>query len=465
MSSSLPRDPADLFSELYDRLPSRPFAGDEANRWYEDRDLTARAFEIRDHVLATGTASEALLAELEGGADDMRFTAMRGLDAALEHVNPFSGVHDPGRLNGIARRYARTGRLNEQATGALLVRCCFAGRPPGVPDKPDFFSLMRVSQAVWKDIDHARIENESDVTLEPPSKGRMIHVGCTPLVGSYEEMQFDKTRRGVRPAYRIAPRAEAVGPRVEAVLDALEVQNATIGVAPEVSLSSELLEVWLDALLDPSRADTPEWILVGTGPVGNLDPPANRAMLLDRGGRPLISQDKRHDFTLTVRQLRRWKLVDQLGGLPRVEDITRGERLQIRESSLGRIAILICEDLTRAEVAGAVIACGVSHIFVPIFSQPVRHLSAKSESDSWVIHSAAKHASEVGAWLIIATSLAIGRAIDPSVRPSATSAVVGPRENRDDWVPEVRYGEATQPEDVCLFRIPPALTRRFSDFS
>ena len=468
MPINLSNDPADAFVTLWDRLPDALFSGVEAHGWYEDAALAARAAKIRDEVLLTGVVGEALLNELVGGDLPLTFTAARGIDGALEYANPYSGLYDPPqRLYAVVRRYEETARLNDKTDGALLFACCFPGRPSGVPAKQEFFGLVRVPEAEWLQVDHGRIDTVSDVSVDRFSRrAASVLIGCTPFAENYDDFELAKTRRGIHlpyRGYRIAPIAAVLRPRIRLVLDKLEAQGAQVGVVPEASLSDELRDAWVGALADREDEGL-EWMLIGTGPVGRLEPPANRAVLVDRIGRTLIEQDKMHDFTLTRSQLRAWKLDGRLGSFRRAEDIQRGDRLQIRESDLGRIAILVCQDVNERDVATRLAACGVSHVFVPIFSPAVADMSATPPAASWVIHSALRHATDVGAWLVIATCLAVARAMHPTAHAHATSAVVGPRDDRDDWAQTTRYCEASEATDVCVFRVPVALVSRFVDY-
>jgi predicted amidohydrolase len=467
MPTKLSRDPADLFVVLWDSLPDEVFSGLKAHSWYEDATLSERATRIREEVLGAGEVSEALLNELVGGDQSLAFTTARGIDQALEYANPYSGVYEQDRLYALSIRYEANARLNDETDGALLFACCFPGRPPGVPTKQQYFGLVRIPDAVWQTVDHRRIPTESDVNVDASSRrNATVPVGCMPFVEEYDELEITKTRRGRRlnyRGYRIAPVASTLRGRIEPMLEALDAKGARVGVVPEACLSDELRDAWVNALADRDDEGL-EWMLIGTGPVGRLEPPANRAVLVDRIGRTLIEQDKLHDFTLSGRQLRDWKLDDRLGTIRRAEDIQPGKRLQLRESDFGRIAILVCQDVNERDVATRLAACGVSHVFVPIFSPAMQKVSVTPPAPSWVIHAAASHAADVGSWLVIATCLAVARAIDPTASSHATSAVVGPREDRDDWATENRYGQAAQADDVCLFRVPAALVSRFTDY-
>jgi hypothetical protein len=465
MPTKLSNDPADLFVELYDRLGDEPFTGVvPAEGWYFENAVLAQVESVREAVLATGMVEDLLLERLDAGDQRSIFACLLGLDQALDHINPFSGSLDGHSLYRIARRHAATGHLNsDPKSGALLFGCTFAGRPAGIPVKAEFFGLVRVAATAWQHVDHDWIPNEFDIAIDPTLRpGARLAVGCVPMIDSYDEMTIQKTRRGLRrPAYRVGPRVDSLPGRVDAVLAELERSEATIGLLPEATLDDGLLEVWRAALAgtDPPDDSQLTWIVAGTGPVGGGDPPHNRAVLLHRSGQVLFAQDKLNDFTLTSLQLHRWNLNKQLGSVRSLEDISKGERVEIRESNLGRIAILICEDLTRTPTLAALTSCGVSHVFVPIFSPPV--------DEGWVKDAASRHVADVGAWIIVATSLAVGREMDKAVDgPLATCRSFGPQDaERDEWHFDDKVELANLPTDVALLWISTAMVHRFTDFT
>ena len=88
------------------------------------------------------------------------------------------------------------------------------------------------------------------------------------------------------------------------------------------------------------------------------------------------------------------------------EHITRGSALAVLETSLGRLAILICEDLSQSvEWERELIECGISHMVVPIFSKPIMDFR-------WERQGAERQIRNTGSWLIIANSLVVQRAME-----------------------------------------------------
>jgi predicted amidohydrolase len=332
----------------------------------------------------------------------------------------------------------------------------------GLPLKDQFFGLVRVPEYIWNQIDFHLVPNAFDLNIEPIQRRRRgVCVGCAPLVDSYDEMLIEKSARGrfSRAGYRLAPRDDAVIPRIATVLDRLDAAGAVIGVMPEATLSAAVREHWVEALrLQSAASGSLEWVLVGTGPDGLSDPPPNRAYLLHRTGAVILRQDKMRDFTLTADQIERWRLTDALGKRrKRVEDITPGTRLQLAESNLGRVAIAICEDLARPEIGELIRRSGVSLVLVPIFSGEV--------NASWAFYASERVMQDTGASLVIATSLAVPKAMSPTASTWSTCGAGGPREDRDEWDYVFEDGSTTDPDEVTTLTIAGALVRRYFDFS
>jgi hypothetical protein len=474
MSSFFSDDPADLFVQLYDLLGNECFQDGRAERWGRDPGVRSRAVDIERLILATGRAPTEGLDELLSSQDkEGAFTVLLALDLALAHINPFSGWWDPGRLYEVETRYARTARLNtDGVSGALLFGCAYAGRPQGQPEKRQFFELVRVEPAVWREVNLGWLESCSDFVIGSvggPGQPRTA-VGCAPMISSLNDLSITAVKRYDDRGYRIAPRAQVLRERVHEMLTALDESGAVIGVVPESTLSDDMLDEWRAAIQRRRQKTSLRWIVAGTGPVGDADPPNNRAVVLDRrSGKELVAQDKRHDFTLTTEQIRLWGLEPHLGSGRAIEDITRGTHLELRESNIGRLAILICEDAGRtATVAPLLLECGVSHVFVPIFSAPF------AGPYGWIQGPAREYVSSVGATVVVANGLAVysamaeGTAADENERDAAltgaTCYAIGPSATRDDWHIDRVGLRSSGPLDVKLLDITLGRAHRYDDW-
>ncbi|WP_405624998.1 hypothetical protein [Streptomyces sp. NBC_01396] len=412
-STQYSADPADLFVQLYDELPGDLFRGFEPIAWAKDSEIRRRSEEICQMVWDYGTVNIGQLEKLSGQFDPQgKFTVLLGLESALEIVNPYSPNFIQGRLVPVATRYVTTGQLNnpDVTPGALLPRCTLPGKPTGKRRKGEFFKLNRVPPDLWG---HVKVEINGFEKQPHFRREEPVRVGCVPVLetlGSDLSIKFDQ-RSGI-PVYQVAPIDSAtLRQRIDEIIRSLEDSGARIGVMPEGCLCDSLFEYWQVRAYETFRLGSPlRWLLVGTGPLHGSDPPPNRAVLLDRlTGATLVSQDKLSCFTLTSEQARSWGLSENPPEGAIEEDIIEGSTVSIWDSSLGRLAVLICEDISQSkEWDRELLSCGVSHLLVPIFSTPI-------SPDRWEQVAAERAVSTLGGWVIVVNSLVVAKSMQNEV--------------------------------------------------
>jgi hypothetical protein len=156
-------------------------------------------------------------------------------------------------------------------------------------------------------------------------------------------------------------------------------------------------------------------------------------------GSILLEQDKLFGFEISAGQLSDWGLSSILGTNPLGEYMRRGAGLAFAESALGRLVVLVCEDLGRVFDVGATVrSFGTSHLLAPVFSKPTIEFY-------WEHQRAREYTAELGATTIVANSLAVARAMGRKQRIGAALVVAG------DGAWEI--GRATHGNDVLLFTI------------
>ncbi|WP_378282644.1 hypothetical protein [Actinomadura rugatobispora] len=447
-----PADPADLFLQLYDELPDRHFHGWQATRWYDDAGVRRRAGEISEIVLALGSLSPEVTEEnIAEDGDRGRFTVLLGLDGALAHANPYGPYHDAPALTGLTVRYLTEGRLNgDEREGALLPRCAFPGRPRGRRTKAEFFGVHRVPPEEWAKVDHTLLPPVLDPHFD---RDEPVPVGCVPVLETFDDIEIDFERRYGMTVYRLRPSDSHVSrDRIETIIRRLDEAGARIAVMPEVSLSDTLLERWKEAAFHTAGRDRGRhplrFLLLGSGPLGTDDPPPNRAVLIDRWtGRELLVQDKLSGFTLDAAQMRLWRLPGAPSTGTADEYLTPGSKVGLLDSSFGRLAVLICEDLSRSVGwERELLSCGVSHLFVPIFSKPILRYR-------WEQQAAERQISALGGWVTVANSLVIGTAVpaDELQGPRYTALVAGPGDPaRASYAGDVQFARAKTGEEPAV---------------
>jgi predicted amidohydrolase len=408
-------DAADLFCELFDSFEAPTLDPHDVNDWLTDDQVMDIASYAEGQVVETGTLDEAQVwdgIDMADEPDRRRFAYLQGIDNALLHAHPHTASQDAAGLVAIATRYVETGRFNTEAVeGGLVPRYAFPADPDGnlaVERLADAMStVVRVPGPAWEANQHLTIPARSDFTRLAREQG--VVFGCVPFLENLDELQWQSDVDSGGQFFRasLTP-TQDVRDRIAIVLAALDASPAMVGVVPELCLTDEVLGYWREAIdANPAPRDSHlRWIFVGTGDVGGGDPPANRGHLLDRlTGESLVQQDKIHPFVLNEHQIQTWGLAPFLGDASSSrEDIRRGQNLAVVESNLGRLAILICEDLARTMTLGpALREHGLSIAICPVFSEVL-------ELYHWEHSKAKEYAAQVGTQMLVANSRAVGHA-------------------------------------------------------
>lgn len=370
-------DPADAFVAIFDKLPESLFLGDEADELSIADEVIKQANAVEQQVLLDGQVAPGLC-DLPDDATRNRvgFARLIALDRILRRAHPHAGAPTHKCVTAIAARYVQQGRFNSRLEdGLLLPRLMEYGAPPHRPNKYEFFGVVRVGPT--------KIGNVEFKAIGLP--GCRTHTGyddvlvaCLPFLDTIEDVKLERVVKYRQARYRLGPSDDPrLKTRIDDAIMALDRSGAPIGLLPEGALSKSLLSLWQQRLAATDATDSNlSLIVAGTGPTTDEDPPRNRAVVLDRDGELLWQQDKLCDFTLTRKTIDDWHLHDELrsGDLQLFEDITRGEKLLVAETKLGRLAILVCEDLQRCDEFQEVEPrdFGVSHILVPVFDCPLK---------------------------------------------------------------------------------------------
>jgi predicted amidohydrolase len=404
-----PTDPVDLLAYLYDELDADLFKNPLGlyEHLYEDPRFEETAARVRDEAEADGTTSHAHRVVNRHGLNSMTALAcLVGLDRALESVTDGGGVSPPPGLEHVSWRLRRTGVLNTPALAGAVLPACVRADPPASPvaesTRDILTSVVRVTPDVWKKTELIRVPALHDFDADEIEVS--LAVACVPMADDFRELAISRRNPAF---YEIgANDTPAMRKRIETLLPRLDSCGAQIAVLPELTTTPKLVELWSAIIAANPRPPSSKlrWLFAGTGafPSGNREP-FNRATLLSRrGGTTIATQDKRFPFVLTDTQIGEWKL-ERLGDGPLAELIERGKKFHLLESTLGRLVVLICEDLGRSFDTGPdVRALGVSHIVAPVFSKPVVQYF-------WEHQRARDYVAHGGVTTIVANSVAVGR--------------------------------------------------------
>ena len=438
-------DYADLFCRLFDGLDQSEFRS-RGEGWIVDAAVGDVARQVELEALDGMLGEPDVRGRVEGAPAEhrprTRFAVLSGLDAALAHANPLVAEAPPAALAEYALRYAETGRLDSGAVpGGLLPRFARPGRRGQLPDDlaDAFGSVLRVSSEAWNACDHIMLPAHARLTRADRAAG--LRVATTPLIRDPDELHWEAHERDGLRFYRIHPAdLEPTQKRIEHVVADWDRFGASIGVAPELCLSSRLLERWQSALaMRDAVGESPlRLVLAGSGNVDRADPPANAAVLIDAlTGEVLVRQRKIHPFNFSGADLDLWGLDDRFEA-PIDEDLSRGERLCMIEAGGHRLVILVCEDLARLHAfAAAIHAHGASLILVPVFARPTK-------DRRWERAKAELYCDVTGSTVVVANSLVIADVLGMDGRAGTSLAVASG---------EAAVGHASEPADVVVFAL------------
>lgn len=423
--SSVPEDIGDAMCHVHDAVMQLAPGASDITSVLRGRERDISGLE-RD-ILGAGVVDGA---RVDVDSTESSLIALFALDRVLARANPelsSSAAAEP--VAHLLERVERTGRFSDRADGALLAKRCASPRP-GPPDRvrAAVTSVVRVSREKWASVDHVLVPHLCDLDASIRRTG--LRAGTMTFVDDMAQFDLrELTVDGGSCGYRLAPNADLVNAdHVDHAMRALTESSIEIGVLPEGVWSDDLGPAWDATLTSTSFGDSLRWVIPGTGPsgVGETDPPPNRAWLIDHvTGRAVTHQDKRLRFTLTDYLIRDYCLEDELPGPEgHEEDIHAPARLAVIESSVGRFAVLICEDLNGLmDDAELLLQVGATHVIVPIFSKEI-------VQGDWTCEGAGRLASDVGSTVLVLNSAAVEnrrRERGIHVDPWASAFVVGPR--------------------------------------
>jgi predicted amidohydrolase len=400
----------DLFDEVVDQLDVDAFR-QHIDEWEADDLLGSASRTILNDALEGKLTVEALRTRIQfaehNGRDvnATRFAILRALDNAFSTINPVANTSlrtTPAALRRLAYYVAAEGRLDSGSQpGGLIPRLNRAPRADELAThaREAFSSVLRVPAEHWDACTRVRVPEDAIFHRDELERG--VRIGCAPLIADPAELRWETTVRGRRRYYRISPTNDpATLARIGSVLDAFAADEVQIGVVPELTLTPAILEIWMQEIAARAGSTRLQLVLVGSGNLDGGRRPDNTAVLLNgRSGERIAEQRKIYPFTFRPTELELWKLTDRLGIEAIEEDIEPGKRLTIVECGVLRLAVLVCEDLTRPlDVGHQIRSFGVSHLLVPEFARPTK-------DRRWERDAAGLLSRESGAVVVVANSL------------------------------------------------------------
>ncbi len=380
------------------------------------------------------------------------------LDEALAPVWPGWDRPISRELMPVRSHWVQTGRLSsepERVGGAVLLRNVHPQRPESREELDTLCkALVRVDSREWASLAHYRVPVQLDLSADGDAR-RRLRVAVCPFIAKLDDMDIHTGHRGSHAVYRLAGRdCQRLHERVRQLIPLLDSSGADLAFLPEGVLCPSLLETWRKELRSSYKARPREsalrWLLVGTGPADEGST-RNTAVVLHRSGTLIAQQDKRYPFRFT--QPREWRLDDVVEPGAH-EDIERGGSRTVLESDFGRVAITICEDLSRPLVFDEGLRqAGPSLLLVPVFNMPfAQHNWARAGAKDALLH--------IGTRVIVTNSLAVADRW-PELEPCFALGIFHTKEP-DSWEVEPERRIANDPTAIEFFEVSPSPLPRFS---
>ncbi|MEE4420899.1 hypothetical protein [Streptomyces bugieae] len=412
-----PLDPAQLFCTVYDEFTADVSATAVKRILARNQDRVKQWYDDVIHLEHVPTE----LAQFARGSEEAAFTLLAALDRVLGECHPMQWS-DVKALSALKTRYIESGIFNEREKGgddqgALLPRWVSPEQKESVADQ--FNYVIRVSEEDWKAVDykhvHSGLENLPPGRFDPAAvlvdgltRSRAIPVACAPFAEDPNEIVIDAVG-DVEYALHPGPAAFPVD-RMRKTLTNVLRSNAVIGLLPEACLDGKILDTWKVLLRESRGVKSPLlWLVVGSGPIDDSEPPRNEAVMLTREGEELLVQDKRHGYRIDIDTMRKWAMPtsvvqstgSQDGKRFRDEHIYLGSKLSILETTVGRFAILICEDLGRLIDDGTLLQrWGISRVLTPVFD-------AELTKDRWEMYATLSLRQRIGSYVAVSNSLVV----------------------------------------------------------
>ena len=366
----------------------------------------------------------------------------RCIDELCGAIRPTWCPTGEGPLTAIRNHVARTrGRFDRDMPGLVLAKPPLrldAARADIDPlprraaasgDRMDrlFRWLLRVRPGDAHEVDYASLPSRYWPTLTGTTT---TAVGVAPWAEGPEDLTFATGERHASPRLisTVPKERELVHcEQAEALVRRLFESGVSVAVLPELVVSPQAVAAISDALARLAPDDRNLHVVVcGTG----LQPsetdselPRNQCVVLNGSGQQLWRQDKLNHYAMDARRLVEYQI---LPGATRahVEDIRTGTRVVVRDGSLGRMVVLICEDLAQPRPRDAVLGGLLPEwVFCPV-------LDGELGVGRWG-HEYARHCARVaGASTVVATSLVLPLRRDPTATHVAVGLLVDGAEQR-----------------------------------
>ena len=356
----------DLFAHAYDYLDPR--FKPRRHRKHESLFVDA-LFESRGQVPdEMHDYLEQALREPEGEFCGRLWVVLKDIDTFSGFGNPFlRGPADHRRsqaLEPIREHYHLNQRLNKWASGHVLWKPTLGriawlrsiaegGRGSPRPYRGSYLwreydALCRASEPEGYRVEFDTIEAEHDPLI---AEHGQLEVAFVPLIEQYDEAPFRVIREDAKRAFvqvRLSDEQECLR-RTRIALRKADERGTHIVLLPELVASSAVVGEVCQFMESARRIR-----LVLAGSFGyktnsQASPVLNIATVVGPGGQILWEQGKKHAYEMQLYEKNNKSLHTICPGKILVEDLEPSGRLEIRDASGVRMAVLVCEDFSQPE--------------------------------------------------------------------------------------------------------------------
>jgi hypothetical protein len=270
--------------------------------------------------------------------------------------------------------------------------------------------------------------------LREQAETATLNVAFVPALASADDAAFLPVDRGSARLFSVeladtSQRALADG--MPALVRRLEAAEVNLALLPETVATADVGEALRRAMIANNEARLsagalPSLRLAVLGVGGTR---SNVAKVFASDGTPLLEQPKANAWRLDEFQQERYGLTPALGGGDRDEDIVPGaSQTFLDDPGLGRIAVLICEDLARGETAWQFTTAATPTIVLG----PV--CDGSLTRDRWAFQAAKSIGDEPGALTCVINSFVLSEYQRDAQGGSASTPVgIGIVLHPDDW--------------------------------
>ncbi len=221
------------------------------------------------------------------------------------------------------------------------------------------------------------------------ASGAPFRIALCPLVGkAHPRFVLTEDRRSFRTckqAPMVEPAGHTVREQLKVILELADREEIHLVVLPELSVDAASRD-WLIEALRTSHSNLPFGVVAGSFHFDKAESsrPYNESRFVDGAGRKLLEHQKRGRFRITRKQLEKCldlglfrnpeRLRAKLSTLPQEidEHIEPGTRIELLETAVGQMAVLICADAVdepnRRELRDAVIQLRPDFVLLPSMS-------------------------------------------------------------------------------------------------